>query len=320
MAVIHTRTAGSSAGQFGGAIPQDKSFEVVANIYEDSAMLQVADVRRMTSAVQDVITAGTLNFPAGLGNVAETSQKPVADGALSSYQLVANKMAVFLLVSDELLAESAVDIVSFYQDAITQEMAKRIDTYAALGGANTPFASNAAGSATTAGGNHVQVIGGTLAAPTLILDKLTGAYNSIEADDYIPTGWLIQRSLKGLLRSSNDSTGRPLLTENFQGDVPDTIWGEPAYFLGRGVFPTVAANSLRAVIGDFSQFVIGIRDDLEFSLHSEGVVEIAGTPNTWGANQINLLQQNVKALKAEMRLGGIITAAAAFARLNSPAT
>ena len=321
MAVAHTRTAGSGAGQFGSAIPQDKSYEVIANIYEDSAILQLADVRQMTSAVQDVVTAGTLNFPAGMANVAEAGLKPAADGALTSYQLVANKMAVFVVVSDELLAESAVDIVGFYQDAITQQMAKLIDTTGLLGGANTPFASNLASAATAAGGAHVQVVGGTLAAQTNHIARLTDAFNSVEADDYVPSGWLVQRALKGTLRASNDSTGRPLLTESFQGDVPDQLWGEPAYFLGRGVFPTSAVNSLRAVVGDFSQFVVGIREELGFSLHSEGVVDITGAGGAMGAaNVINLLQNNIKALKAEMRLGGIITANAAFARLNNPAT
>lgn len=321
MAVAHTRAAGSSAGQFGSAIPQDKQFEVIANVYEDSALLQLVDVRQMTSAVQDIVTAGTLNFPAGMGNVAEAGLKPVADGGLTSYQLVANKMAVFVIVSDELLAESAIDIVGFYQDAITQEMAKRVDTYGLLGGANTPFASNIAGAATTAGGAHVQVLGGTAAAPTNYLDRLTAAYNAIEADDFIPSGWLIQRVIKGALRANNDSTGRPLLTENFQGDIPDQLWGEPAYFLGRGVFPTSAVNSLRAVTGDFSQFVIGIREQLEFSLHSEGMVDLTGAGGAVGAaNIVNLLQHNLKALKAEMRLGGVAISNLAFSRVNNAAT
>ena len=297
------------------AIPPDKQYEVTANVYDDSALLQLADVRQMTSAVQDVITAGSFTFPAGMSNVAEAGLKPTADGTLGSYQLVAQKMAVFVVVTDELLQESAVDIISFYQDAITQQMAKLIDTHGLAGGG--PFGTESlANAASAAGGAHVQAFTGTIAAPTGVVGALTNGMNSIEADDFVPTGWLLARPVKGLLRNINDTTGRPILAESFQADVPDTLWGEPMYYLGRGVFPT-GASALRAIVGDFSQYVIGIRDELTFSLHNEGTIEL--TPGN-AATQVNLLQQNLTALRAEMRLGAKVIDNKAFARINQPAT
>ena len=299
------------------AIPPDKQYEVIANIYEDSALLQLADVRQMTSAVQDVVTAGTFTWPTtnstGVKGMAidEAAAKQEATGTLGSYQIVANKLAVFVIVSDELLAESAVDLISFYQDAITQRMAFLIDSAGLQGGTlNNPFGSeNLAAAATAAGGAHVQVIAGTLASTTYAVDKFTAAFNAVEADDYLPNGWLAQRSMKGNLRNLTQTTGMPLLSESFQVDIPDSIWGEPAYFLGRGVFPTVAASSLRGVVGDFSQYVIGVRDELSFSLHSEGTV--AG---------VNLLETNQVALRGEMRLGAKVIDNKAFCRLTRPAT
>lgn len=299
------------------AIPPDKQFEVIANIYEDSALLQLADVRQMTSAVQDVVTSGAFTWPTtnatGVKGMAidEAAAKQETTSALASYQLVANKLATFVIVSDELLAESAFDLIAFYQDAITQRMAFLIDSAGLQGGTlNNPFGSeNVAAAATAAGGGHVQVIAGTLASTTYAVDKLTAMFNAVEGDDYLPNGWLIQRSVKGNLRNLTQTTGVPLLSESFQTDIPDSIWGEPAYFLGRGVFPTVAASSLRGVIGDFSQYVVGIRDELSFSLHSEGTI-----------GSVNLLETNQVALRAEMRLGAKVIDNKAFARLNSPAS
>lgn len=289
------------------AIPQDKSFEVVANVYDDSALLQLADVRQMTAAVQDVVTAGTFTFPAGMSNVAEAAAKPTADGALASYQIVAQKMAVFVIVSDELLAEAAVDIVSFYQDALTQQFAKLIDVHGITGGG--PFGTeNLAAASTAAAGAHIQVFTGTIAAPTGIPGAFAGALGAIEGDDYTPNGFLSARAVKSNLRQLNDSTGRPMYLDSLTSEAPDQIYGEPIYYLGRGVFPT-GASALRAICGDFSQYIIGIRDELSFSLHSEGSV---GT--------VNLLETNTVALRAEMRLGAKIVDNKAFARINQPAT
>ena len=296
------------------AIPSEKQYDVVANVYDSSAVLQLADVRQMRAAVEDVITAGSFTFPAGMSNVAEAAAKPQADGTLGSYQLVAQKMAVFVIVSDELLAESAIDIIEYYQDALTQQFAKLIDVHALAGGG--PFGTeNLGAAATAAGGAHVQVLGGTIAAPTNVHIAVRDAIGAIETDDQAPNGALLARALKAVLRAANDSQNRPLMMESITQDMPDQLYGEPAYFLGRGAFPTSAANSLRGVVGDFSQYVIGIRDELSFSLHSEGSLTTAA-----GGVAVNLLEQNLTALRAEMRLGAKVLTNTAFARVNNPAT
>ncbi len=290
------------------AIPQVKSFDVISNVYDSSAILQLADVRQMSAAVEDVVTAGSFTFPASMGNVAEAAVKPTADGTLASYQLVAQKMAVFVLVTEELLAESPVDIIGYYQDGITQQMAKLIDVYALAGGG--PFGTeNLGAAATAAGGAHIQVLGGTIAAPTNPHNSVAGAIGAIESDDYAPNGMLLVRALKANFRVLNDTTNRPLYLESITSDMPDQLYGEPVYYLGRGAFPTSAASSVRGIVGDFSQYIIGIRDELSFSLHNEGTV-----------NGVNLLETNTVALRAEMRLGAKVVANQAFSRLNNPAT
>lgn len=290
------------------AIPQQKTYEVVADVYDQSLMLQLADVRQMRAAVEDVVTAGTFTFPAGMSNVAEATAKPTADGTLASFQLVAQKMAVFVTVTEELLAESAIDLIDFYQTALTQQFAKLIDVHALAGGG--PFGTeNLGAAATAAGGTHVQVLTGTIAAPTNPHKSVMNAIGAIETDDLSPSASLLAQALKANLRGLDDTTGRPIFMESIQEGVADQLYGEPVYYLGRGVFPTAAASTLRGVVGDFSQFIIGIRDELTFSLHNEGTV--AG---------INLLETNQTALRAEMRIGSKVVDNKAFARINNPAT
>jgi len=291
------------------AIPQSKSFDVVANIYGESAMLQLADVRQMSAAVEDVVTAGSFTFGNGTNvfNVAEAAAKPETTGTLSSYQLVAQKMATFVIVSEELLAESAVDIVSFYQDVIEQRFSLAIDQFA-LGLAGGPFGTeNLAAAATAAGAGHTVVMTGTIAAPTNVHTAVASALGAVEGKDYAPNGILLGRRLKGVLRTTT-TTGTPAIQATVTDDVEPMMYGEPVYFLGRSAFPVAAASTITGVVGDFSQFVIGIRDELSFSLHNEGTVAT-----------INLLETNQVALRAEMRLGAKVLDSNAFARINNAA-
>ncbi len=279
------------------AIPEDTNYEVVADVYGQSAVLQLVDVRQMNSAVEDHIVAGAFNWPAGMANVAEGTAKPTVDGGLDSYQIVANKMAVFVVVTDELLAESAVDIIQYYREGITQQMSKLIDAHALHGGG--PF-----GTESFANGAANTVVLGTGAD---IAADFSAALSAVEDADHAPSGFLSARRLKSQLRDLRDSSGRPLYNESLLSDTPDQIWGEPIYYIGRNMFPD-GLSAVQSVAGDFSRYVIGLREQLSFSLHNEGTV-----------GGVNLLETNQTALRAEMRLGAKLVDGTAFSLLTNPA-
>lgn len=289
------------------AVPTETTTEVVADVYGQSAVLNLADVRPMTTAVEEFIVSGAFNWPAGMSNVAEGAAKPTVDGGLASYQIVANKMAVFVIVTDELLADSPVDIIGYYRDAISQQMAKLIDRHGIHGGG--PFGTESlVDAATAAGGAHV-VTEGT--DPSADFSKLLTA---VENEDLAPSGFLAARRKKSELRDLRDADNRPLYIDSLTSDTPDQIFGEPIYYLGRGMFGNAAAvggttpspGDVQVVSGDFSQYLIGMREDLQFSLHNEGTV--AG---------INLLETNQTALRAEMRLGAKVITNKAFSILRN---
>lgn len=298
-----------SRSNYALSIPPAKTFEVVANVYGESAVLQLTGVRQMVAATEDVVTFGSLTLPAGATNVSEAAVKPETTSTLSSYQLVAQKMATFVIVSDELLAEgTGLDIIDFHRQVITQRFALAIDQHA-LGLTGGPFGTeNLATAATAAGAGHTVVIGGTIAAPTGVHTAVASAMGAVEGKDYAPNGILLKRRLKGVLRTTT-TTGSPVVQATITDDIEPMMYGEPTYFLGRGAFPADAASTIQGVVADFSQYVIGIRDELSFSLHNEGTV--AG---------VNLLETNQTALRAEMRLGAKVLDSNAFARINNAAT
>ena len=66
-------------------------------------------------------------------------------------------------------------------------------------------------------------------------------------------------------------------------------------FQNNGAFDTSKALMIS---GDFSQLVYSIRQDITFKLFTEGVVQ-----NTDGTIAYNLMQNDMVALRAVMRLG-----------------
>lgn len=77
--------------------------------------------------------------------------------------------------------------------------------------------------------------------------------------------------------------------------IYDALDGSPMNFPNNGAFDKSKALMIS---GDFSQLVYSIRQDITFKLFTEGVVQ-----NTDGTIAYNLMQNDMVALRAVMRLG-----------------
>jgi hypothetical protein len=107
----------------------------------------------------------------------------------------------------------------------------------------------------------------------------------LEADEFSPTGIIAKTQLAGAARVSamSDISG---------GMAQGNWWGVPVEYRNWGD----PANVL-AVAGDWTKAVVGIRQDIRFEMFSEGVIQ-DGT----GAIVFNLLQQDLRAIRATFRL------------------
>ena len=78
-------------------------------------------------------------------------------------------------------------------------------------------------------------------------------------------------------------------------DGPGTIYSEAFYSVGNGAWDNTEAL---AMTGDWDKLRIGIRQDITFSVHADGVI-------TDGAGGVvyNAMQEDGKVLRCVMRLG-----------------
>ena len=123
-----------------------------------------------------------------------------------------------------------------------------------------------------------------------------GLIAKIEADGYMPNGVLSGVPMRAKLRGVVDTTGQPIFKQDFQGTTQYTLDGMRMEFPMNGAFDLTAAQM---IVGDWSQLVYAIRQDITFKIFTEGVVQ---DPSD-GSLVYNLMQNDMVALRAVMRLG-----------------
>lgn len=122
-----------------------------------------------------------------------------------------------------------------------------------------------------------------------------GVIAHVEDCGYFVNGHMADISMRAKLRGLKNANGDPLFKQDLQGTTQYALDGSPMNFPNNGAFDKSKALMIS---GDFSQLVYSIRQDITFKLFTEGVVQ-----NTDGTIAYNLMQNDMVALRAVMRLG-----------------
>lgn len=176
---------------------------------------------------------------------------------------------------------------------VTEAFGKVIDS-AVLFGENKPSTWRDDVVATATKANAVV----TLGAADNLYDKIMaedGVIAKVEDCGYFVNGHMADISMRAKLRGLKNTNGDPLFKQDLQGTTQYALDGSPMNFPNNGAFDKSKALMIS---GDFSQLVYSIRQDITFKLFTEGVVQ-----NTDGTIAYNLMQNDMVALRAVMRLG-----------------
>lgn len=291
-------------------VPVETTQDVIASIYGQSALLQQVDTQPMSGLIEENVTvdqaALAASIPMAGANVAELGEKPAITGAppFPSSQMVARKMAVTMVISDELKTYSVIDIFDFYRNAIEQKFAFWIDYYGMNGGAW------AGSEGILPAVELLPAASGHVVPETAdFFQDSSDMLSAIEEDGRNPSGFIFDIRKRRSARDARDADGRPLYQQSFAEDIPPSLHGLATNFLGDGVF-TVAPDAVRGVAGDFQRAMrIGILEQITADIATTGEVD-----------GINLFVENAAALRVEMKLGSKVKDARALAVLRQPAT
>ena len=275
-----------------GLIPEPITREIIQGVTEGSAVLSMG--RRLPNMSSKTQVLNVLDsLPLAYFVDGDNGAKQTTNMAWDKKKIYAEEIAVIVPIPESVLDDSDYDIWGEVRPRITEAFGKVIDA-AILFGTNKPtqWRAGLVPSAVTAGNVVTETANPDLYQEIMGVDGLIA---KVEDSGFLPTGVMSAVKMRARLRALVDTTKQPIFKTDMQGSTQYALDGIPMTFPMNGAFDPAAALM---VVGDFGQLTYAIRQDISFKIFSEGVVQ-----NTDGTIAYNLMQNDMVALRAVMRLG-----------------
>lgn len=271
--------------------------QVVSNIFQDapkhSVFLSMA--KKLPNMTSNQTRMRVLDFlPTAYWVNGDTGMKQTTRQAWDNVFINAGELAVIVPISDAVLSDAEFDIFGEVTPRVMEAIGQKVDA-AVIFGDNRPaeWGLDIISRARQAGNNVSPVTGKDYY--DLILGE-NGVFAKVEDDGYGVTGALAPMNFKSKLRGLRDTTGQPIFKSNMQDVARYSLDGAPITFPENGAF---YANIAQLVVGDFSQAVYSIRQDITVKILDQGVIQDPDTKEII----YNLAQQDMTALRIVFRMG-----------------
>jgi HK97 family phage major capsid protein len=234
----------------------------------------------------------------------DTGLKQTTEMAWSNKFLTVEEAATIVPIPenvvDDLRDSGNYDVWGEVEPDIVEAIGRLVDA-AVFFGSNAPgtFPTNIQAAAIAAGN---VVTEGNTAAEGGFFGDIDETISTVEDDGYDVSGFVAARSARGRFRAARNSQGDRLDGNRLNGTLSE-LDGLAISYPMRGLFPvavggTTPSPGTRLFAGDWTQFVVGLRQDVTFKLLTEAVIQ----DNT-GAIVYNLAQQDMVAMRVKIRLG-----------------
>ena len=273
-------------------IPVQESNEIIQGVITQSAVLQRG--RRLPNMTSRQYKMPVLDMlPIAYFVNGDTGQKKTTKMAWEKKFITAEEIAVIVPIPEAVLDDSEYDIWAEVRPRVIEAFGKKIDGAILFGDDKpTSWRADVVATATTA----KSVV--TLGTEDDLYGKIMGEDGSIaqiEGSGYFVNAHMADISMRAKLRGLKNANGDPLFKSDMQSGTNYFLDGSPMNFPNNGSFDKSKALMIS---GDFSQLAYSIRQDITFKLFTEGVVQ-----NSDGSIAYNLMQNDMVALRAVMRLG-----------------
>ena len=278
-------------------LPDDMQKEIIKNAVEMAACGKFMKHRTMARGVQRqpvLDTKPTAYFPSS-----ETGLRQTTSLAWRNVYLNAEEISVIVPIPKVLMNDLDYDLWAQIRPEIEEAIGVALDAAILFGtGAPSSWPTAVATAAIAAGNTVTQGTGVDVAAD---INNVLGA---AETDGYFPSGFVMRQDLRASLRGLRTTTNEFVFKDGDAGASSMTfgdsakardgsIFGIPARPLMNGVMEahnTATANATKLIAADWSQFILGIRQELEVDIADTGVIQ-----DSLGDIQFNLFQQRMVA-------------------------
>lgn len=268
----------------GYLVPDEYANLLIEGIRDESAALSLAGNVQTTSAK-------TMNFPVLTDTpeaafVGEGEKKPTSGAGFSQFTINVKKLAVIVPMTTELLDDAVYDPRVLIDAPVRRAFGRLIDQHI--------LGYSPAGPVST---NFDNALCDTSAAAYLGAEKdtlrlsISDAMGKVEANGYSPNGVILPSDARQYLRDARKAVEATDVL--YQG----TDW---AYGMRTGyssnLQPMDSENTGPiGIVGDFSNLVVRMRQDISVAVSDQAVVTING-------EAVSLWERNMVAVRYEMRL------------------
>ena len=260
----------------------DEVSDIIQGVIKESAVLKMfTQLPNMTSGAMRMRVLDGLPMAYWVGST-NNGRKNLTEMAWANKYIVPGELAVIVPIKEDVLDDASIDIWAQVRPRLVEAIGKKIDQ-AILVGVDKPagFRADLLTSILNAGA-YVAQGSGTL------YSAINDAMVKVEESGYNPTGIIGGVDVKGKFRMMLDTSGQPI-----KGTEIDEL---PKAYIDNGAWDKTKAQM---IVGDFTQAVYSIRQDITYKLLTEAVIQ---DPSD-GTIKYNLAQEDMVALRVVMRLG-----------------
>lgn len=261
-------------------IDEQVSKEIIEGVIKKSkAMSMFKRLPNMTSNKTKIRVLDALPLVYWQGS--DNARKQITKMAWDKKYIVAEEMAVIVPIPENVLDDADYDIWGEVKPRIEEAAGKKFDQ-AVFTGVDKPagFRADLLTSAIN--------VGAKVTPQDTMYLSIDKAMSFVEESGYEPTGILGGMNVKSAFRTMLDNNGQPI-----KGTEIDSL---SRAYVDNGAWDKTIAQML---VGDFSQAVYAIRQDITFKVLDQAVIQDPAT----GEILYNLAQDDMVALRVTMRLG-----------------
>lgn len=264
------------------SLPGEVSSEILQKTQESSAVMSLARPIKLPGLG---VTIPVITGDPEAAWVGETDKKPVKRGTMDTKLMQPYTLAVIVPFSNQFRR----DVPALYNELVRRlplALAQKFDA-TVFGGVDVPGSNFDTLKACTA-----QEIG------TNAYQGLVAADADIAEHNGILNGWVLAPQGKAVLLNAVDGNKRPLFINNAaEGAVPMILGAKTMQSKGAYIADTTTAKkNVVGFAGDWTQAMYGTVEGVQIAISDQATL-------TDGANTINLFQQNMFAVRAEIEVG-----------------
>lgn len=276
-------------------IPEEVSRALINRLPDESAALSLfrrVPVSRGQTRFPVLSALPVAYFVGGDTGLKQTSEINWANKFLNIEEI-----ATIIPVPDAVVADMETNVWDEAEPYLVEAVGRTLDA-AVFFGTNAPgsWPTNVSAAASAAGNSRTEA---ATAAQGGFMGDVDETITLLESDGFDPTGFVAARSARGKFRAARNADGDRLDAGRLNGGLSE-LDGLPVVYPMRGLFPSggAAGTNVRLFVGDWDEFVLGVRQDITLKVLDQAVIQ----DNT-GAIVYNLAQQDMTALRLTFRVG-----------------